>query len=134
MDTYPAFLQHPTAIISNDSPVGGRSVYALHKGADDFAVLNSFPDRPIYQLRLLGEYGKHPHSGYGAILQRLRLVAGRSLRVDVQISPRESVTQAQLLVAVGNQQLSSQTISSGQSRVPITFSRSGSSVRQQARA
>ena len=122
VDAYPGYLQHPTAVISNASPVGGRTVYALHRGADDFEVLRSFPGRPVYELRLLGEYGRRPHSGYGAVLQRLRLISGASITMEVDVRPRRLVTDAELLVSVGNRLVSALEVGAAQTRVPLTFS------------
>jgi hypothetical protein len=101
VDTYPNYLQHPTAVISNDYPVGGRTVYALELGGADFTVLRDFPHRTVYRLSLLGEYGKHPHAGYGARLQRLRSLTSRDLTLRVASRLPGSMAGARLLVVVG---------------------------------
>ncbi len=101
VDTYPNYLQHPTAVISNDYPVGGRTVYALELGGADFTVLRDFPHRAVYRLSLLGEYGKHAHAGYGARLQRLRSLTSRALTLRVASRLPGSMAGARLLVVVG---------------------------------
>ncbi len=107
VNTYPSYLQHPTAVISNDSPVGGRTIFALDRGGADFQVMKAFPDRPVYALQLLGEYGKHPHAGYGAKFQRLELVSGTSVGVTVTARVSDSAATARLLVSVGGSETSS---------------------------
>jgi 4-amino-4-deoxy-L-arabinose transferase-like glycosyltransferase len=101
VDTYPGYLQHPTSVISNNVPVGGRTVYALARGADDFAVLRAFPGRPLYRLRLLGEYGKLPRAGYGARLEHVVVVSGRRLTFSFRVKLARSRGTARLDVAAG---------------------------------
>jgi 4-amino-4-deoxy-L-arabinose transferase-like glycosyltransferase len=98
--TYPDYLQHPTSVISNRYPIGGRTVYSLTRGAADFQVLSSYPGRAVYQLRLLGEYGKHPGAGFGARLQRLGLFSGPTLGLDLTAALPKSVATARLEVTV----------------------------------
>jgi 4-amino-4-deoxy-L-arabinose transferase-like glycosyltransferase len=99
VDTYPSYLQHPTPVISNHFPVGGKTVFALARGGDDFGVLRGFPGRAPYRLRLLGEYGKLPHSRYGAQLEHVHLVRGRTLTftVSVRLPARVSVGRVEVL-------------------------------------
>jgi hypothetical protein len=101
VDTYPSYLQHPTPVISNQFPVGGRTVYAVARGGADFPVLHTFPGRSTYRLRLLGEYGKLPHAKYGAQLERVRLVRGRVLTLSFGATLPAEVTGAHLEVSAG---------------------------------
>lgn len=98
--TYPNYLQHPTSIISNAFPIGGRTVFAIARGADDFGVLSAYPGRQPYRLRLLGEYGKHPHAGFGAQLQRLHVVIGTDLALGVTVTLPHSTEAAQLQISL----------------------------------
>lgn len=102
LDTYPSYLQHPTAVVSDGDPVGGRTVYALERGGDDFAALRSFPGRPIYRLSLLGEYGKLPHARYGARLQALNQLSGGTLSLSVSTRLPRAMSGARLVVSVGS--------------------------------
>ncbi len=99
VDTYPSYLQHPTSVIANNFPVGGRTVFALPRGGDDFSVLRSFPGRALYRLRLLGEYGKLPHARYGAQLEHVHLVRGRTLTftLSVRLPARVSAGTVEVL-------------------------------------
>ena len=103
VDTYPNYLQHPTSVISNASPPGGRTVYALNGGAADFKVRRAYPGRQIYHLRLLGEYGKQARSGYGAVLDHVDLLDAPALSFKISGALPRGATQARLLVAVGDQ-------------------------------
>lgn len=101
VQTYPAYLQHPTAVISNTSPVGGLTVYALDSANNGFAVMRTFPHRALYRLRLLGEYGHTPHKFFGARIEHLRIVTGQTLTFDVDARIPRSVSDAQLIVVKG---------------------------------
>jgi hypothetical protein len=102
VDTYPTgYLQHPTSVISNRVPPGGRTVYALEHGRDDFTVLRSYPGRRLLRLRLLGEYGKQPHSGYGAELERVALVSGHTLTLRVAVRLPASLSTGRLVGSIG---------------------------------
>jgi 4-amino-4-deoxy-L-arabinose transferase-like glycosyltransferase len=101
VDTYPGYLQHPTPVISNGFPVGGRTVFALARGGDDFPVLRAFSGRSLYRLRLLGEYGKLPHAKYGAQLDRLVVVSGRSLTLTFGVTLPSKAAGASLDVIAG---------------------------------
>jgi 4-amino-4-deoxy-L-arabinose transferase-like glycosyltransferase len=121
VDTYPGYLQHPTPVISNAFPVGGRTVFALARGADDFHVLRSFPGRSLYRLRLLGEYGKLPHARYGAQLDRVAVVSGRSLMLTFGVTLPSWVAGARLEVSVGrlHRHWTLQSARSAQYRLPL---------------
>ncbi len=101
VDTYPSYLQHPTPVISNGFPVGGRTVYALARGAADFRVLRAFSGRSLYRLRLLGEYGKLPHAKYGAQLEHIAVVSGRTLTLSFGAQLPAKVAGGQLEVVAG---------------------------------
>jgi 4-amino-4-deoxy-L-arabinose transferase-like glycosyltransferase len=101
VDTYPSYLQHPTSVISNAFPVGGGTVFALAHGGNDFRVLQAFPGRPLYRLRLLGEYGKLPHAKYGAQFERVAVVSGRVLTLNFGVTLPAKVAGARLEVAAG---------------------------------
>ena len=98
--TYPNYLQHPTSVIANAFPIGGRTVFALMRGSDDFQVVANYPGRQLYRLRLLGEYGKRPHAGFGAQLQRLHIVSGAGLALGVTITLPRTVASARLQITI----------------------------------
>jgi 4-amino-4-deoxy-L-arabinose transferase-like glycosyltransferase len=122
VNTYPSYLQHPTAVISNDSPVGGRTVYALDRGAADFQVLKAYPDRSLYALQLLGEYGKKPHTFFGARFQRLQLVTGPAVGVSVTARVSASAASARLEVSVGGNEKSAALPTGQTTPVQLEFS------------
>jgi hypothetical protein len=101
VDTYPDYLGHPTTVISNKYPVGGRTVFALARGGDDFRVLHAFPGRGLFRLRLLGEYDKRPHSFYGAQLERVSLVRGRSITLGFRVNLPARFRTGRLEVVAG---------------------------------
>jgi hypothetical protein len=84
------------------------------------------PLRPIYQLRLLGEYGKHPHSDYGATLQRMTTIAGPTVTVSVRARLPESIANAQLIVTLGTDRQVLNLPVDQDADVPLAFSAGGS--------
>ncbi len=101
VDTYPSYLAHPTPVIRNGFPVGGRTVFALSKGGADFRVLQQFPGRPIYRLRLLGEYGKLPHSRYGAQFEHVSVARGRSITLAFLVKLPANARDGRLEIVSG---------------------------------
>jgi 4-amino-4-deoxy-L-arabinose transferase-like glycosyltransferase len=98
VDTAPSYLQHPSSVISNGAELDGRTLYALDKGAANFTVLDNYPGRQLWALRLLGEYGKKPKSGYGARLQALALRSGPQLTLDTRVTMPAKTAEAYLQV------------------------------------
>ena len=106
VDTYPNYLQHPSAVVANASPPGGRTVYAIDRGQADFAVARAFPHRNLYRLQMLGEYGHTPHKGFGARLEHLRLVTARAFVLLVQTNPGGTQRETTLVVSAGSKRVS----------------------------
>jgi 4-amino-4-deoxy-L-arabinose transferase-like glycosyltransferase len=102
VDTYPAFLQHPTSVISNEPELDGRTLFALNRGGPNFTVAENYRGRQLWYLHLLGEYGKRPTSGYGARLQALSLRSAPQLTFDAEVSPAKGVAEAYLQITVGS--------------------------------
>lgn len=119
---YPSYLQHPTAVISNATPPGGRTVYALQRGSDDFTVLRSYPGRPLYRLRLLGEYGQRPNKNFGARIEQLRVVSAPTLAFDLGVKVPDAVQSARVVVSVGKQQRSLPLAPNSVSQLHLTIS------------
>jgi hypothetical protein len=105
VDTYPSYLQHPSAVISNSSPPGGTTVYAIDRGGANFAVTSAFPGRHMYRLQLLGEYGHTPHKNFGARLEHLRYVTAIAVAFIVHASLANTSGSAELVVAIGDRRL-----------------------------
>ncbi len=101
VDTYPAYLGHPTTVISNKYPVGGKTVYALARGGDDFRVLREFAGRRLYRLRLRGEYDKWPHSFYGAQLEKVSMVRGATVMLSFRVNLPAKYSSGRLEVLAG---------------------------------
>jgi hypothetical protein len=105
VDAYPSYLQHPTAVVSNSSPVGGTTVYAIDRGGANFTVASAFPGRRLYRLQLLGEYGHTPHKNFGARLEHLGYVTAMAIAFMVHTTPARANGNPELVVAVGEQRL-----------------------------
>jgi hypothetical protein len=105
VDTYPNYLQHPSAVVSNSSPPGGTTVYANDRGGADFAVASAFPRRRMYRLQLLGEYGRTPHKNFGARLDHLRYVTAGAISFVVHATVAQGNGSAELVVVIGEQQV-----------------------------
>jgi hypothetical protein len=58
---YGAQLLHPFAYLQNDAEYGGGTVYALDRGErQDLDLVDDFPGRDLYKLRLRGVYRADP--------------------------------------------------------------------------
>jgi hypothetical protein len=82
----PAFLMHPTSVVSNPPVLDGRVLFAVSRGRADFSVLADHPDRSVYLLRLAEGYNRTRESPSAARLERLRVVDAPSVGVDVRAS------------------------------------------------
>ncbi len=92
----PAFLMHPTSVVANSPAMDGRVLYAVSRGRADFTVLADHPDRSAYLLRLADGYNRTLESPTAARLERLRVVDGRSIGVDVRASVPAGARAARL--------------------------------------
>jgi 4-amino-4-deoxy-L-arabinose transferase-like glycosyltransferase len=105
VDTYPNYLQHPSSVVSNSSPPGGTTVYAIDRGGANFAVASAFPSRGLYRLQLLGEYGRTPHKNFGARLEHLGYVTAGAITFVVHATVAGGSGSAELVVVVGDRQV-----------------------------
>ena len=64
-------------------------------------MLRRFPGRALYRLRLLGEYGKLPHSRYGAQLEHVHLISGRTLTLTFHVTLPAKVSVGRIEVLTG---------------------------------
>ncbi|WP_250279302.1 glycosyltransferase family 39 protein [Frankia sp. Cppng1_Ct_nod] len=94
----PAFLMHPTSVVSNSPGLDDRVLYAVSTGDVDFSVIADHPDRSAYLLRLANGYNRLLESPSAARLERLRVVAGASVGVDVSAAVPDDARGARLEV------------------------------------
>jgi hypothetical protein len=92
---------HPTAVVSNPPEPGGRVVYALSHGIDDFAVLASHPDRTPFLLRFAGGYNRSPHAKASVRLDLLALRTGVNVPLRLSVRAPGRVEAAWLAVSSG---------------------------------
>ncbi|HSP36127.1 MAG TPA: glycosyltransferase family 39 protein [Frankiaceae bacterium] len=104
--TNPQFLQHPSAVLDNGLTPGGRTLFALTRGTDDFAVVDAEPGRSLLRLRVLGLYNKGPKVRYVTWLERMREVRGPSVPLTMQARPPAWVTSFRVIFTVGQRRLS----------------------------
>jgi hypothetical protein len=97
----PLFLMHPSAVTSNPPQPGGRAVYALAHGVDDFAVLASHPDRTPFLLRFAGGYNRSPHGKASVRLDQLTLRTGPDVPLRVSVRAPGRIESAWLTVSSG---------------------------------
>ncbi len=105
--TTPPFLQHPSAVIDNGLRPGGRTVFALTRGPQDFDVVAAEPDRALLRLRVLGQYNQGPKRPYVAWLERLRPVRGPQVPLSLDARPvGPAVPGYRVMFTVGDRRLS----------------------------
>jgi hypothetical protein len=122
VSVYPSYLQHPSSVVANATPPGGRTVYALPRGGDDFAVISNYPGRALFRLRLLGSYGQRPHKNFQARLEKLSVVSAKTLAFDLHTNVPETVRSARLVLTVGDQQSNIPMVPGSSSQLKLTLS------------
>jgi hypothetical protein len=122
VSVYPSYLQHPSSVIANATPPGGRTVYALPRGGDDFAVISNYPGRALFRLSLLGSIGQRPHKNFQARLERLSVVSAKTLAFDLHTNAPENVRSARLVLTVGDQQINIPMVPGSSSQLKLTLS------------
>lgn len=105
VDAYPSYLQHPSAVVANSSPVGGTTVYAIDRGGANFSAAKAFPRRGMYRLQLLGELGRTPHKDFGVRLEHLRYVTASAIAFVIHATVALGNGSSELVVTVGHRQL-----------------------------
>ena len=119
--TDPPFLMHPSAVLSN--PPLQRSnrsadpdrLFAVSRGADDLAVLNTHPGRSPWLLRIHGALAKHLHVGETAQLYAVRDLRGQQVVVPMTLTAPIGTAELQLQVSTGKQKLTYELPTSGTS-------------------
>jgi 4-amino-4-deoxy-L-arabinose transferase-like glycosyltransferase len=104
--TNPPYLQHPSAVLDNGLRPDGRSVFALTRGTDDFAVVANQPGRTLLRLRVLGLYNKSPKRPFVVWLERVREVRGESVPLTLQARPPVALSSFRVMFTVGDRRLS----------------------------
>jgi hypothetical protein len=102
----PAYLQHPSAVLDNGLTPDGRTVFAVTRGVDDFAVVANQPGRTLLRLRVLGLYNKSPGKRYVAWLERLQPTQAPAVRLSLQARPPVGARDFRVMFTIGNRRLS----------------------------
>ncbi len=102
----PAFLMHPTSVMSNSPTLDDRVLYAVSRGQADFDVVADHPDRSAYLLRLAIGYNRTLASPSAARLEHLRVVDGTSVDVGISASVPVGARAARIEVTVGGRRSS----------------------------
>lgn len=124
--TNPQFLQHPSTVIDNGLRPGGRTVFALTRGLEDFDVVAADRTRSLLRLRLLGLYNKSPEQVYVAWLERLRSARGPDVPLRLAAYPPGGPhTGYRVLFTVGDRRLSWQLNPTGFSSRQVRLTASG---------
>jgi hypothetical protein len=90
-------------VLANPPDIGSAGpVYALARGFDDFGVLRRFPARDPYLLRMAGDYGHSADTPIRAVIERLRVERGATLRLRLHITPPAGARYLYLKVTVGS--------------------------------
>lgn len=82
---YPAFLMHPSAVLSNDWQASGQRVFALRNSATDLQVAERLSGRTLLQLGYKSRRRPDPTSRTAANLRRLDLVDATTLPLSLHV-------------------------------------------------
>ncbi|MDS0284225.1 ArnT family glycosyltransferase [Haloarcula onubensis] len=91
--TYGDWLNHPFQALRNDPGFDGETVYAMQR--DQFAVVDSYPDRTYYRYVYRGGWAPFLDQSVEPRLQRVRVASGETVRTDLTATvpaAAESVT------------------------------------------
>jgi hypothetical protein len=80
----PAFLMHPSSVISNNWRASGQRVFALHDPATDLRVARQLRGRTLLQLTFTPRRTFEPDVPMGATLRRLALVDAPTLSLSLR--------------------------------------------------
>jgi len=78
-------LQNPFSFLRNNADYNGRLVYAVKRGAVDFAVARAYADRHVFIMSLPDGYQPGPHGTTRVRVERAALRTGRALDIGVQV-------------------------------------------------
>ncbi len=99
--TYGEWRNHPFQWLRNDPGFDGPVVYATARNpADDFAVLDAYPDRTPYRYRYHGAWTPAPTRHVVPVLERLRLVDGSRVTARTAVAVPDRIVG--LTVAISN--------------------------------
>ncbi|WP_236544758.1 DUF7846 domain-containing protein [Salinirussus salinus] len=100
---YGEWRNHPFQYLRNDPDFGGPAVYALARNpADDFAVLDAYPDRNYYRYRYQGEWTPVPEIHVVPVLERVRLHEGPTLTGRTRVTIPDRITSVSVAVTDGD--------------------------------
>lgn len=100
--TYGEWRNHPFQYLRNDPGFDGPTVYATARNpADDFAVLDAYPDRDYYRYRYNGEWTPAPDRHVQPVLERVRLVEGSPLSARTRVAIPDRVTSVSVSISNG---------------------------------
>jgi hypothetical protein len=121
----PPYLQHPSAVLDNGLKPDGKTVFALTRGLDDFAVVADQPGRELLRLRILGAYNRGPRVQYVAWLERLREVRGQTVPLVLQARPPAGTSGFRVVFTLGVRRYSWQLDPTRLSQLSLHLTASG---------
>jgi len=90
---YGEWLNHPFQSLRNDPDLDGPRVSAIHRGPDDFAVVDAYPDRDLYRYTYNGEWTPDPSRPIYPRLRRVETVERDRLTASTTVAiPEEEAT------------------------------------------
>ncbi len=97
---YGDWLNHPLQGYRNDAGFDGDAVYALDRDAENFAVVDAFPERSYYRYTYRGEWLPFEGESIEPRIQRVDVARGGRAGVDVSLgTPQWTVRGAVELTA-----------------------------------
>ncbi|MCL7417399.1 MAG: hypothetical protein M8354_06115, partial [Halalkalicoccus sp.] len=101
---YGEWQNHPFQSLRNDPGFDGRVVYALDRDpAEDFAVLDAYPDRTAYRYAYRGEWTPDPGERVAPKLEALSVRSGDRLAGETTVGVPANVDRATVRLEAGGE-------------------------------
>ncbi|MDS0258635.1 glycosyltransferase family 39 protein [Haloarcula sp. S1CR25-12] len=103
--TYGDWLNHPFQLLRNDPGYDGQTVYAMQR--QQFAVVDSYPDRTYYRYVFRGEWAPFLDRPVEPRLQPVTVASGDSVTTDISATVPESAESVTVRLTNGTANTSS---------------------------
>jgi hypothetical protein len=119
-DTYGPWLNHPFQALRNDPDFDSGPVYALDYDEENFAVLDSFPDRPVERFVYRGVWNPADGNPVVSRLQPVEDASGERIEQRVRVGLPERADSVSLRLGVENGGAAYYTAEATGEALPVT--------------
>ncbi|MDZ7688205.1 MAG: glycosyltransferase family 39 protein [Halobacteriales archaeon] len=89
---YGDWLNHPFQYLRNDPDLNGTTVYATDRGAENFDVIDAYPERDIYRYAYRGEWAPYEGVVVEPVVEHIRVVEDEQVGFDTTFEVPDDTT------------------------------------------